>query len=159
MNSGPLLNTGAHGNDVRRLQRLLVMLKYLDYTKITGIYDAITKLRVKDYQTDHALTPDGITGPNTWASLPADPDTPVLMMGSHGPAVKAIQEVFKRISPPCPDPGTIDGVFGHHTSDAVKYYQTDIHQVPDGVVGDKTWWAPAGAAGATLAALAGRTTV
>jgi len=29
----------------------------------------------------------------------------------------------------------------------------------DGIVGDMTWWVPAGAAGATLASLAGLTTV
>ena len=158
MNSGPLLNTGSHGNDVRRLQRLLVMMKFLDYTKITGIYDSITKLRVKDYQTDKGLVVDGITGPATWASLPADPDTPLIKVGSHGTAVKAVQELFIRLGAPYPSPGVADGHFTHALEATIKYYQTEIHQVSDGIVGDKTWWAPAGAAGATLASLAGLTT-
>ena len=157
MNSGPVLHTGAHGNDVRRVQRLLVMLKYLDYTKITGVYDSITILRVKDFQTDNGLVVDGITGPATWGALPADPDTPLIKLGSHGNAVKAVQEVLHRIA--TPDPGPIDGHFTHLTEIAVKNYQTTIHVVPDGIVGDKTWWAPSGAAGACLASLAGLTTV
>ncbi len=33
MNSGPTLSSGATGDDVKRLQRLLVMLKLLDFKK------------------------------------------------------------------------------------------------------------------------------
>ena len=43
--------------------------------------------------------------------------------------------------------------------DAVKAYQQDRGVQADGIVGDQTWWAPAGAAGATLASLSGLTTV
>jgi peptidoglycan hydrolase-like protein with peptidoglycan-binding domain len=41
----------------------------------------------------------------------------------------------------------------------VKAYQTQQGLTADGIVGDKTWWNPAGAAGATLASLSGLTTV
>lgn len=156
MNSGPLLHAGVTGNDVRRLQRLLVMLKYLDYTKITGIYDSTTQLRVRDFQSINNLVVDGITGPATWGAMPADPNTPLIKTGSEGEVVKAVQEFLKRIAPP--DPGPVDGDFGPLTEAAVMNYQESIHQIPDGIIGDKTWWAPSGAAGACLASLAGLTT-
>jgi murein L,D-transpeptidase YcbB/YkuD len=45
------------------------------------------------------------------------------------------------------------------TEAAVKAYQAQ-HALPDdGVVGPRTWWVPAGGAGATLASLAELTTV
>src|SRR6476646_1268461 len=53
------------------------------------------------------------------------------------------------------DPGLIDGNFGQRTESAVRAYQTRQSISVDGIVGDLTWWAPAGAAGATLAKLAG----
>jgi hypothetical protein len=40
----------------------------------------------------------------------------------------------------------------------VRAYQGDHAISVDGIVGDRTWWVPAGAAGATLASLAGLTT-
>jgi peptidoglycan hydrolase-like protein with peptidoglycan-binding domain len=58
-----------------------------------------------------------------------------------------------------PDPGPIDGIFGPKTEAAVRAYQTDQGVESDGIVGDRTWWVPAGAAGATLASLSGLTTV
>jgi peptidoglycan hydrolase-like protein with peptidoglycan-binding domain len=55
-------------------------------------------------------------------------------------------------------PGQIDGSFGQRTESAVRAYQTTQKITVDGVVGDQTWWVPAGAAGATLAKLAGLVT-
>lgn len=158
MNNGPTLNTGSTGTHVKRLQRILVMRQYLLASQITGNYDATTKQRVKDFQQDKGLVADGITGPATWQALPADPNTPLLAVGSTGTAVSAVQGVLKRISPPNPNPGAIDGHFGALTKAAVIAYQQEIGVTADGIIGDKTWWYPAGAAGATLASLAGLTT-
>ena len=65
------------------------------------------------------------------------------------------QEVFNSAT----DPGSVDGDFGPKTEAAVKAYQQDRAVHVDGIVGDQTWWVPAGAAGATLASLSGLTTV
>jgi hypothetical protein len=45
------------------------------------------------------------------------------------------------------------------TAAAVQVYQSDRGVTVDGIVGDQTWWVPAGAAGATFASLSGWTTV
>ena len=40
MNTGPTIRNGSTGNDVRRLQRILVMIKALGYTEIDGAFGA-----------------------------------------------------------------------------------------------------------------------
>jgi peptidoglycan hydrolase-like protein with peptidoglycan-binding domain len=160
MNSGPTLSVGANGPDVRRLQRLLVEIKELNYDQIDGNFGPVTQNAVKAFQEGDSLTVDGIVGPQTWSKLPADPNTPQVSEGASGPVVSALQKGLKTYSAqnPAADPGAIDGVFGSHTAAAVRAYQGDRGVPVDGVVGDLTWWVPAGAAGATLASLAGLTT-
>jgi peptidoglycan hydrolase-like protein with peptidoglycan-binding domain len=161
MNSGPTLKTGSTGDDVRRLQRILVMMKGLDYTDIDGTFGARTEAAVQDFQAGAGLTVDGIAGPKTWAALPADPHTPLLKSGAHGTDVHRLQTGLHAYAGggAGADPGPIDGDFGPKTEHAVRVYQSERGLTSDGVVGDRTWWVPAGAAGATLASLSGATTV
>ena len=161
MNSGPTLAIGATGSDVSRLQRLFVMMKLFDFQGIDGDFGPITDQAVRDYQGSAGLVVDGIVGPATWGALPADPDTPLLNNGSTGAEVAALQEALTAYSneDPATNPGAIDGDFGPMTEAAVRAYQGDRGVPVDGIVGDLTWWVPAGAAGATLASLAGLTTV
>jgi peptidoglycan hydrolase-like protein with peptidoglycan-binding domain len=156
MNNGPTLQSGAHGDHVRRLQRLLVMLKILGgAAQIDGTFGPKTKTAVEAFQSGSGgLAVDGIVGPATWAALPADPNTPQLARGAHGSAVTGLQHGLATFNP-----GPADGDFGPQTEHAVKAYQADRGLPADGIVGDRTWWEPAGAAGATLASLSGLTTV
>lgn len=161
MNSGPTLAQGATGSDVRRLQRLLVMIKEFDYTGIDGSFGPLTKAACESFQQGAGLAVDGIVGPATWAALPADPNTPLLREGDSGPAVSAVQQALHQYASSygSADPGLADGSFGPLTAAAVSGYQTSRGVSADGIIGDQTWWVPAGAAGATLASLAGLTTV
>ena len=160
MNSGPTLAIGSSGPDVRRLQIILVMTKLLDVSDIDSNFGPKTRDAVKSFQQGDNLTPDGVVGPLTWQALPADPNTPRLARGSTGPAVSALQKGLHAFDGPNTptDPGPIDGNFGQRTESAVRGYQTRQSITVDGVVGDQTWWVPAGAAGATLAKLAGLVT-
>ena len=79
--------------------------------------------------------------------------------GASGGVVTALQKGLKKYSTPATDPGAVDGDFGPKTEAVVKAYQQDRGVQADGIVGDQTWWAPAGAAGATLASLSRLTTV
>jgi hypothetical protein len=82
---------------------------------------------------------------------------PTLARGSKGSVVSALQTALKSFDVPNSptDPGPIDGDFGPRTESAVRAYQSHQSITVDGVVGQQTWWVPAGAAGATLASLAG----
>ena len=150
MNSGPTISIGATGRDVRRLQRIFVMTKVLAPGNITGTFDSTTEQAVKDFQQGAGLTVDGIVGPITWQALPADPNTPLLARGASGSVVTALQKGLKKYSTPATDPGAVDGDFGPKTEAAVKAYQQDRAVHEDGIVGDRTWWVPAGAAGGGL---------
>jgi peptidoglycan hydrolase-like protein with peptidoglycan-binding domain len=160
MNSGPTLALGSTGHDVRRLQRVLVMIKLLGVADLDGLFGAQTQTAVKAFQSGNALTADGIAGPLTWGALPADPQTPELSLGWNGSVVLALQGGLVKYggAGSATDPGPLDGEFGPHTEAAVSAYQTQRGITADGTVGDETWWSPAGAAGATLASLAGLTT-
>jgi peptidoglycan hydrolase-like protein with peptidoglycan-binding domain len=161
MNSGPTIRIGSTGADVRRLQRLLVMMKLLEPSGIDGSFGPQTDSAVRSFQEGEGLTVDGIVGPMTWQVLPADPNTLELAVGATGSVVSALQEGLLKYggSGSPTDPGPIDGDFGPKTKAAVQAYQSQRGLTADGIVGDQTWWAPAGAAGATLASLAGLTTV
>jgi peptidoglycan hydrolase-like protein with peptidoglycan-binding domain len=160
MNSGPTLTIGSTGPDVRRLQRIFVMTKLLDVSDI-DFFGPKTQDAVKSFQQGSNLTADGVVGPMTWKALPADPQTPRLARGSSGSAVSALQKGLLTFggTNSATDPGPIDGNFGPRTESAVRAYQTQQNIGVDGVVGDQTWWTPAGAAGATLASIAGLVTV
>jgi peptidoglycan hydrolase-like protein with peptidoglycan-binding domain len=157
----PTLRRGSTGPDVRRLQRILVMIKVLDYTQIDGTFGPKTEAAVREFQQGEGLTVDGVVGPATWGALPPAPNTPQLARGAHGATVTALQEGLKKFggAGSATDPGAIDGDFGPRTESAVRAYQGDHAIGVDGIVGDRTWWVPAGAAGATLASLAELTTV
>jgi peptidoglycan hydrolase-like protein with peptidoglycan-binding domain len=161
MNSGPKLAIGSTGPDVRRVQIILVMTKLLDFSGIDGNFGPKTQDAVKSFQQGNNLTPDGVVGQTTWQAFPADPNTQKLERGSTGAVVSAVQKGLKTFDGPNTptDPGPIDGNFGQRTESAVRAYQTRQNIAVDGVVGDQTWWVPAGAAGATLAKLAGLVTV
>ena len=161
MNSGSTLHAGATGADVKRLQRILVMMKLAVPDAIDGVYGPQTVSSVKDFQSGEGLTADGVVGPLTWQKLPADPNTPRLALGSTGGAVTGLQKGLLKFggAGSATYPGAADGSFGPKTDAAVRAYQQQHSLVADGIVGDRTWWTPAGGAGATLASLSELTTV
>ena len=67
MNSGPTLQLGSMGPDVRRLQILFVMTKLLDYTGIDGNFGPHTEASVQAFQTWGGVASDGVVGDQTWA--------------------------------------------------------------------------------------------
>jgi peptidoglycan hydrolase-like protein with peptidoglycan-binding domain len=161
MNSGPSLALGARGQDVQRAQTIFVMMKMLGFEQIDGVFGSVTRNAVIAFQEGEGIAADGIIGDATWQRMPADPDTPVLRRGSAGSAVSGLQKGLRKLggAGSATDPGPADGDFGPRTETAVKEYQTQHSLQNDGVVGPRTWWTPAGAAGATLASLSELTTV
>ena len=159
MNSGPTIGIGATGDDVHRLQVLLVEMKLLDFTGIDSDFGPITQARVEGFQSSNGLVADGIVGPLTWGALPADPNTPQLASGANGSEVVALQQGLTTVRGARSESGTDRRRVRSDDRRRGARYQGDRGVGVDGIVGDQTWWVPAGGAGATLASLSGLTTV
>lgn len=80
----PTLRSGDVGTDVFKLQEMLNALGY--NVSMTGQFDSVTTIAVKDFQAKNGLNPDGVVGPLTWGRI-----NPVLGGGTTGkvPVVKA----------------------------------------------------------------------
>lgn len=146
----PLVYTGSRGEDVKTLQTRLNELGY-DCGAVDGIFGAKTYNAVVKFQKDHGLSVDGIVGKNTWAALGVtgttvvEPQTasitgsmPLLRRGSTGEAVKTLQTRLNALGYDC---GTVDGIFGVKTYNAVVSFQTARALAVDGIVGVNTWGA------------------
>jgi len=141
------------GDDVKRLQRVFARAKVLGPDGIDGVFGPETEQAVTDFQQSEGILADGIVGPVTWSHLPAYREaSPPLHDGSHGPVVAMLQGVLKT---GFGYSGAIDGIFGPVTADVVRQYQSNSGVPVNGVMDERTWMEPAGAAGATLESLSG----
>jgi len=132
----PTLRPGSRGRFVRYLQ---FMLKIQGYSvgAVDGYFGTNTTNAVKAFQQANGLTADGIVGRNTWYKLnDLTPEARVLKKGSYGAEVKYLQQkLYSKLY----NVGTIDGVFGTKTENAVKEFQAENGLVADGIVGTSTW--------------------
>lgn len=127
----PTIKKGSKGDAVKLAQKRL-MMRFYDPGPIDSLFGAKTEKAVKQYQGDRLLSNDGIVGPKTWARL----DPPTVKNGSHGDAVKLLQQTLSDFGY---DAGPVDGAFGPKTEKAVKEFQTDFGLTVDGIAGPKTW--------------------
>ena len=147
------IKLGDTGDDVKRLQRVFARAKTLGPDSIDGVFGPETEQAVKDFQQSNGLTVDGVVGPVTWSHIhPYREASPTLQAGSLGPVVAMLQKVLKT---GFGYGGALDGVFGPATETVVRQYQTNSGLPVTGVMDERTWIAPAGAAGATLESLSG----
>lgn len=66
----PTIRRGSKGDDVRLAQTMLYNLGYdLGKYGIDGDFGPATEAAVKEFQSDHKLTKDGVIGPLTWDAL------------------------------------------------------------------------------------------
>ena len=147
------IKLGDSGDDVKRLQRVFARTKVLGPDSVNGVFGAQTDQAVRDFQQSNGLVVDGVVGPITWSHVhPYREASPTLQAGSLGPVVAMLQNVLKT---GFGYNGAIDGIFGPVTEAVVRQYQTNSSLPVTGVMDERTWMAPAGAAGATLESLSG----
>jgi peptidoglycan hydrolase-like protein with peptidoglycan-binding domain/lysophospholipase L1-like esterase len=149
------LSIGNTGDDVRRLQEILIKGGYLDEGNNTGYFGPLTKNALATYQLEHGIYPaSGNFGPLTRASIfnvnKSNTDNVgkkylagTLEFGSVGDEVRTLQRILASISSIYPE-GVISGYFGEKTLSAVKKFQLEYKVILSeqdagyGVVGPKT---------------------
>ena len=132
----PTLKSGSTGNFVYLLQYLLTQNGY--NISVDGSFGPNTLNAVTAFQTANGLTADGIVGANTWRTLLVLPPQPTIRQGSRGTYVRYLQEKLTSKLYPV---GTIDGIFGNATRNAVVEFQNENGLTADGIVGPITWQA------------------
>lgn len=153
-----LVQFGDRSSEVTFIQQRLQQLGYFQ-GNITGYFGSMTKEAVIRFQEAKGLTPDGIVGKNTQASLespqaenqatvrPVEPKSSqvtvsaseetqpsLLQIGDRGSQVSALQEALAAAGF---SSGT-NGVFDAATHEAVKLFQQAKGLSVDGIVGAQT---------------------
>ena len=164
------LRLGSANDDVRIAQLRLnrISANYPSLPKIVqvdGIFGTDTEAAVRRFQEIFGLTPDGVIGKTTWYTIQnvyigvkrlndlnsegitleevTNQYPGVLEVGSSGNAVLNLQYFISYVAqyydtiPAVP----IDGVFGEGTRAAVEDLQRTFGLTPDGIVGERTWYA------------------
>ena len=132
------LEKGSKGEDVRFLQQRLN--EFGAEIGVDGSFGNQTDRAVRNFQTDHGLTVDGIVGPKTMAALQRSVNKhheEHLEKGSSGDEVRKLQELLNEHGGSL----SVDGSFGDLTYREVVKFQTDNGLTVDGVVGLQTWGA------------------
>jgi SpoIID/LytB domain protein len=157
-----VLKSGLKGDDVKNLQKALVVLGYKNIS-VNGVFDSNTLTAVKDLQQKNKLAADGIAGkatvtlintklkslgsttPTPTTTTPAaTPKAPVvtslqvkanLKKGMKGTDVKNLQNALNSLSY---NVGVADGIFGAQTENAIKAFQKAFKLSVTGIVDIKT---------------------
>ncbi len=144
----PTLRQGNHGPDVQTMQdKLGQALAAHGPVTTDGQFGPTTKRRVREFQRQVGLDPDGVVGPGTWAALdgavaaiPA-PVRPALTVGATGPDVGLAQEKLNASAQAGPVLA-ITAVFDATMQTAVRTFQTARALTPpNGNVDAPTWTA------------------
>ncbi|MBP3432005.1 MAG: peptidoglycan-binding protein [Clostridia bacterium] len=131
-----LLRLGSDNNFVFLLQTILN--RSGANLIVDGNFGSRTQAAVRTFQQNNGLSADGIVGNNTWKTLLTLPPYPTLRQGNSGAYVKLMQQLLESNLIPV---GSIDGIFGTQTANAVRVFQQNNNLTVDGIVGNNTWTA------------------
>ena len=138
----PVIRSGAMGDAVTKMQARLQELGYYTGT-VDGQFGPGTRTAVIMFQQQHALEADGIVGPDTSALLySADAKYAVTPAPTSAPtptvdttSIAAIQQRLKDLGFYS---GTVDGISGPGTRNAITLFQQQHGLQADGICGPAT---------------------
>jgi len=133
---------GQDGPEVLDIQRRLMALGYpVDPAEQAGLFGASTDVVVRAFQRRRHLRIDGIVGPDTWGQLVesgwrlGDRTLYVHHPMFRGDDVRALQRKLNALGF---DLGKEDGLYGSNTDRAIREFQRNVGDEPDGIVGPHT---------------------
>jgi N-acetylmuramoyl-L-alanine amidase len=134
-----IFRVGDEGPEVLDIQRRLIVLgEAVDPAELTGSYGASTQAAVRSFQARRNLPVDGLVGPDTWGQLVeagyrlGDRTLYLHVPAFRGDDVRALQRKLNVLGF---DAGREDGVHGSRTDRAIREFQRNVGDEPDGIVG------------------------
>jgi len=134
----PVIKKNSTGADVAFAQKqlLVYMPSEAYYVVVDGVFGTVTEDAVKAFQKKCGLTQDGIVGSGTWPRL--GPNV-YANMASYWNKKLSIEEVQRLLKISGRYTGTIDGLFGPNTENAIKNFQQAYGIAQDGIWGKQCW--------------------
>ncbi|MGH7539726.1 MAG: peptidoglycan-binding domain-containing protein, partial [Gemmatimonadota bacterium] len=133
---------GDRGNDITDIQARLVSLgAHIDGAELDGTFGSTTERAVRWFQGERMLRVDGLVGPDTWEQLveagwrPGDRTLYHRAPMFRGDDVRELQRKLNALGFDC---GKEDGLYGTRTDAALRQFQRNVGDEPDGIVGPHT---------------------
>jgi len=137
-----IYRAGDSGPEIADIQsRLTDLGAAIDGAELAGVFGSSTEAAVRWFQQERHLQVDGLVGPDTWEQL--------VEAGWHlgdrtlyhrapmfrGDDVREIQRMLNALGF---DSGKQDGFYGPRTDGALRMFQRNVGDEPDGIVGPHT---------------------
>jgi N-acetylmuramoyl-L-alanine amidase len=137
-----IFRLGDRGPEVHDIQQRLVALGgRVDSPELDGTFGRSTEAAVRTFQSERSLKVDGLVGPDTWGQLVeagyrlGDRTLYLRSPQYRGDDVRALQRKLNVLGF---DAGKEDGLFGPRTDRALREFQRNVGDDPDGIAGIDT---------------------
>ena len=131
------LEQGMNSPEVQYMQYMLIDAGYLS-NGADGVFGSGTRAAVQQFQSDHGLTVDGIVGNQTLAALVQADTSATSVVFRCGDSGDAVRDIQTRLSNNGYSVGTIDGIYGGGTANAVSTFQSSLGLAATGILDVRT---------------------
>ena len=137
-----IFRVGDRGPEVMDIQsRLAALGALVDDNERDGTFGSSTEAAVRSFQRDRHLRVDGLVGPDTWEQLvEAGWQLGDRTLYHRAPLFRGddVRELQRKLNALGFDSGKEDGLYGPRTDGALRLFQRNVGDEPDGIVGPHT---------------------